>query len=426
MLSPVSGTQGNQRQATLAGVEDTIKDFWATRPTRPRAGRVVAGVAAGIGRRFGIDPVIVRVALVVAAVFGGSGILFYLLGWLFLAAEEDQVSPFEGMIGRGRSSASTGFTVVLCLLLIPASSFVWGGHLSTVLGALVVLGGLYLLHRGRSGQGQVVPPGSTAPMTGAPSTNSAMGATMNETVTDEQPAGPPAWDPLGAAPFAWDLPDPNAAPPPPPAPAPRPAKRPRSKATPITLAVAIITAGGLYALSPALGGWATWQHVVGVVLGVLGLGMVAGSFVRGGRGLIGLGVVLAAVGVLGTAVHIDRWNGIGDTTYRPTSITAVQPAYERSLGDLTLDFTGLGDQTGTITTKVDTTAGNVHVFIPAGAKVVAHCSTTAGSVNCLGDQQDGTNAELTSNQAASTGPGSGLVIDITAQSTAGDVEVDSQ
>nr|HPK66493.1 S-layer homology domain-containing protein [Thermoanaerobaculia bacterium] len=50
---------------------------------------------------------------------------------------------------------------------------------------------------------------------------------------------PPAWDPLGAAPFAWDLPEPS------PVPAPAPPRR--SRVTPVTLAVALL-AGGVAAL----------------------------------------------------------------------------------------------------------------------------------------------------------------------------------
>ena len=41
---------------------------------------------------------------------------------------------------------------------------------------------------------------------------------------------PPAWDPLGAAPFAWDLPEPG--------PVPAPAPQRRSRVTPVTLALA--------------------------------------------------------------------------------------------------------------------------------------------------------------------------------------------
>ena len=49
-------------------------------------------VAAAIGRRYGIDPVVVRIALVVTTIFGGFGVPFYLLGWLFLPGESDEVS----------------------------------------------------------------------------------------------------------------------------------------------------------------------------------------------------------------------------------------------------------------------------------------------------------------------------------------------
>ncbi|MFD3164821.1 PspC domain-containing protein [Herpetosiphon sp. NSE202] len=48
---------------------------------RPTQGRVMAGVCAGLANYFGIDPTVVRVALVIFTLFGGSGILAYLIGW---------------------------------------------------------------------------------------------------------------------------------------------------------------------------------------------------------------------------------------------------------------------------------------------------------------------------------------------------------
>ena len=59
-------------------------------PTRPPLRRtsgdanVLGGVAAGIARSLGIDPILVRVAFVVLTVFGGSGVLLYIVGWLFI------------------------------------------------------------------------------------------------------------------------------------------------------------------------------------------------------------------------------------------------------------------------------------------------------------------------------------------------------
>ena len=48
--------------------------------------RVVGGVCAGLGRRLGIDPVILRVAFVALAAAGGSGIVLYALAWLLIPA----------------------------------------------------------------------------------------------------------------------------------------------------------------------------------------------------------------------------------------------------------------------------------------------------------------------------------------------------
>src|SRR5436190_23352233 len=96
-----------------ASVEDTLKDFWATRPRRPRRGRKLAGVASGIGLRYGIDPIVIRVAFVVATFYGGAGILVYLLGWLLLPEQDDEAAPFESMLNHRRSSTSSAFTVLL-------------------------------------------------------------------------------------------------------------------------------------------------------------------------------------------------------------------------------------------------------------------------------------------------------------------------
>ncbi|MGH3592345.1 MAG: PspC domain-containing protein, partial [Pseudonocardiaceae bacterium] len=191
-------------------VQDTVRDLWATRPRRRTDDRKVAGVAAAIGRRYAIDPVLVRVAFVVATVFGGSGVLLYLLGWLLLPAEGDPASGAERMLRRGRSSMSAALTVVLVLLLLLATTAVLSGRASGVLGLLVALGALVLLHRSRAALGEI--PGAqptasaalapTEPATAAtPATATAAAPPVTGTATD-QPA-PPAWDPLGAAPFAW-------------------------------------------------------------------------------------------------------------------------------------------------------------------------------------------------------------------------------
>lgn len=53
---------------------------------RSAADRKVAGVCGGLGEFFDIDPVLFRIAFIVAAFAGGVGILLYIMFWLAMPA----------------------------------------------------------------------------------------------------------------------------------------------------------------------------------------------------------------------------------------------------------------------------------------------------------------------------------------------------
>ena len=60
---------------------------------RPLDDRIVAGVCSGLGRYFGIDPVLVRVAFAVVAVLTwGTALLAYPVMW-FLMPDEPRPAP---------------------------------------------------------------------------------------------------------------------------------------------------------------------------------------------------------------------------------------------------------------------------------------------------------------------------------------------
>ncbi len=449
ILDTVSGTQ---QTSGMAGVEDTVKDFWSTRPRRPRRGRKVAGVAAGIANRYRIDPTLVRVAFAVAAVYGGAGIVLYLLGWLFLPEQDDEVSPFESIVGRGRSSTSSAFTVLLCIALIPTVSWTFGGFFSDFSGyvSLAVVGvGLYLLHRNRGhlggpaaepvGQPDLsypppTPPttpmatpapagGTTVPLPGEPAVDPATNEpppVAQRRETAEPPVTPPAWDPLGAAPFAWDLPEPTPQPGPDEDDGEREPARRKSRIGLLTIGVALITAA---VLSSVAGGWINPQHIVGVVLGVLGIGMVVGSFRRGGRGLIALAVPLAAIGIGMTAIFPNGVHGgVGEINAQPTSVAEVRPNYERGVGAVELDLTRLPDS-GHLNTRIHVGLGDVTVIVPETADVDVRCEADRGDVQCLGREQSGADDLLvTANDNGSDGAG-GLDLDLNVDVGTGSVEV---
>ena len=54
---------------------------------RPRDDRMIAGVCAGIARRFNIDPTVVRIAFIASLFLPGPQILIYLAAWLLMPDE---------------------------------------------------------------------------------------------------------------------------------------------------------------------------------------------------------------------------------------------------------------------------------------------------------------------------------------------------
>ncbi|GAA2688854.1 PspC domain-containing protein [Streptomyces aculeolatus] len=62
-------------------------------PTRPREGRMIAGVCAGLARRFDTTPTTVRTVFVVSCLLPGPQFLLYLALWVMMPGEEKQHSP---------------------------------------------------------------------------------------------------------------------------------------------------------------------------------------------------------------------------------------------------------------------------------------------------------------------------------------------
>jgi phage shock protein PspC (stress-responsive transcriptional regulator) len=54
---------------------------------RPRRGRLIGGVCAGLARRFGASRTVVRAAFVISCVLPGPQILVYLALWVLMPSE---------------------------------------------------------------------------------------------------------------------------------------------------------------------------------------------------------------------------------------------------------------------------------------------------------------------------------------------------
>jgi phage shock protein PspC (stress-responsive transcriptional regulator) len=55
---------------------------------RPKSGRVIAGVCAGIANRFGWSPTVVRLVFVLSCLLPGPQFLLYIALWIFVPSEK--------------------------------------------------------------------------------------------------------------------------------------------------------------------------------------------------------------------------------------------------------------------------------------------------------------------------------------------------
>ena len=88
--------------------------------TRARDGRVIAGVALGLARWLGVDPVIVRIAFVVLSFAGAVGLLLYGALWVLLPAEDDDQPAGHATAEPSSRRATVQQSVALGLITLGA------------------------------------------------------------------------------------------------------------------------------------------------------------------------------------------------------------------------------------------------------------------------------------------------------------------
>lgn len=60
---------------------------------------MIAGVAAAVSNRTGLDVGLVRIGFVVSCFFGGLGVVAYVAGWVLIPEEGDPKAPAERFLG---------------------------------------------------------------------------------------------------------------------------------------------------------------------------------------------------------------------------------------------------------------------------------------------------------------------------------------
>src|SRR5450755_1049189 len=127
--SPTAGPSGTSNPAA-PGAEffDRIRGLGVVRPDR---GRWAAGVCAGLARRWGLDPLLVRGVFVVVSLVGGFGLALYGVLWLFLPHSDGRIHAQQVLRGVVTAGFIGGALAVLCNLPFNGA-FHGGGRLAVL------------------------------------------------------------------------------------------------------------------------------------------------------------------------------------------------------------------------------------------------------------------------------------------------------
>ena len=362
---PGAGPDGGQGQAP-----------W--RLTRSSDDKIVSGLCGGLGRHFGLDPVVFRIAFVVLALAGGGGFMLYLVGWALIPDDRTGATGLDHIRhGRGHQIAAAVLLGAAAVLFLDR---VANDRSADVPIGLVLLGvGAAVLWSQRQGGEPLDRPGpSDRPEPpGGPSPTEPEGSGPDERDVATSSTAPP---PGGPAPPPRRPETQPAGPPPPLPPLPRATPRSPSALVPVTLSLLAIL-GGLLALLDAAGTvHASLPVGLALALVVTGGGLLVGAWWGRARLLLPVGVVLSVALLAASAVNVPLAGGIGDRSYRPATLAALHSPYRLAVGDMEVDLDEL-DISGTTTTVVTSLGvGDLTVVVPQGPEVVVDAGAGAGEV----------------------------------------------
>jgi len=412
---------------SVADFFDRIRDLGVVRPDE---GRWAAGVCAGLARRWGLDPLLVRGLFVVAGIVTGIGLGIYGLLWLFLPHPDGRIHAQQVL--RGVVTAGFVGSVLFVLIDFPLSGHWSGGWGFQPLGGLAFLAAIgfgiwWLVTRGRGRSGgpgggpgspgggfgttrwaapTYGPPDPDVPGPGTPSSYDAgygtpgygtpgygtpgygtpgYGTPGYGTPEPGRSAGGPAGSagPYGFAGSATatsvttvgDVAEPRRS----------DLHRPLHSLTLTTVGAAALAAAGVVGWDRATGRvQSTAVVATAVALGVIALGIVlAGALGRRAGGLAPLAILLAIASVSGVAWHGTTAGFDRSVTWTP--VTAPASPYSIGAGRALLDLTNAALPVGASTSSpVEIPAslgvGELVIVVPAGTGTQVNATVGLGNI----------------------------------------------
>ncbi len=335
--------------------ERTERTGAAPRPLRRRTtDRVIGGVAGGLGDYFNIDPLLIRIAFVGLMIFGGAGLVLYVVAWLLIPGEGQEGSVIEGLLRRlGLVPVRLGVVILIGGLVVLFLTVVNGADFSLPsfgqtpeafwAVAIIAVGVLLLRRRGEA------------------SAFAAMPAPTDEAET----AGPRVQaPPRPSSPLAWYV-----------------------------VAAVLLTVGLLAIVSQVADRGVSPGQFFGATFAVIGIGLVVGAWWGRARILILLATLLLPFAILASFITTPLEGGVGNLEYAPVSVAELRDEYRSVGGRIVLDLTNLNADERTFRIAASVGVGRLVIILPEQASVEVRTRVGAGDSVVLGSREAGTSLD---------------------------------
>jgi phage shock protein PspC (stress-responsive transcriptional regulator) len=404
---------------------ERMSSIWTIR--RSATDVKLTGLCGGVAQHWGIDPVLVRVGWALLALSAGIGLVLYLAGWLLIPVEGSDKRLVDDLFGESVRRWPKELWITLVVVASLAMFTIFVGISPIGIGPAIVIALIWYFgfYKGRQPNTDKAPtppvaagsepakpsespqsvrsPGPPTPFTEAAEawqrrieehTSQATGSRPPATPSDEWPSPPatslsdPAPDPEPAVHSAFLAePDPvglYAEP----TPAP-PVKMSNTKSAKrlrlVSLIVLGLTLSGL-GVAQALGIAIPIVGYLAAALLVIGATLIAATWFGMARGLLPVGVVLAAALLIVTAAGPALRVPFATSTHAYTTLAELPATGDsEDVGNLSIDLSQLAVTTDTsYTAHVD--LGHLQVTVPKDANVVLNYSADMGAVRAYGKE----------------------------------------
>jgi phage shock protein PspC (stress-responsive transcriptional regulator) len=350
--------------ASMRGMDETKTIHRLERRTDRR---VLAGVAGGLGDRFGVSPGWFRLAFILSAFAGGMGVAVYVLLWFLMPRADLPRSAAQQVADRFPDAPAWIGVALIGVGVITLTGLVGdalGFHAGTLAwGILLIGGGLVLFRRGPD----LEDPTAAMAMPAPPATGSGP-VTQGTAITDVLPAMPvlrPPRAPRERSPLGW-----------------------------LILGIALAASGVVAVLRQIGALHLSLGQTLAVPLTIIGVGLLVGAVIGRARWTVLLGLLLVPLVLAGSAFTVPLNGRYGDVQVQ--QVTQVRSSYTLSGGRFGLDLSRMDPAKLPSVIDVRMGLGSVEVILPKhGVRVEAtvnigdvHMGRSAGGfdvVKSLGD-----------------------------------------